>query len=315
MGRIVGIGLLFALIVGGLLIYIAYINDIRAARMRVAAGREVINTQYGLIEYGERGKGFPVLIIHGAGGGYDQGLLIGELFFGEDFRIIAPSRFGYLGAEIPVEHSIEAQTDFYACLLDEIGIERAVVLGFSMGGPSALQFALRHPQKTQALIMASAISYTEPLSDKDRQRLESGINRIIGSDFFYWAIEKTAPGEFLTLIGVPKSLQRTLSKVDTEIAYLTLELMHPMSDRFPGILLDQSRHIPRNWPLDQISASTLVVHARDDTLVAFSNGEHSATQIIDSEFLVFETGGHLLLGHMEEIHNRLVELLQATGDR
>jgi len=103
---------------------------------------------------------------------------------GSGFEIIAPSRFGYLGAPIPLEPSIELQADVYASLLDALRIKRTVVLGFSAGGPSTLQFALRYPHRTIALIMASAVSYTEPLSDTGRLRLESGINRIIGFESF-----------------------------------------------------------------------------------------------------------------------------------
>ncbi|GIV98808.1 alpha/beta hydrolase [Roseiflexus sp.] len=310
-----GKGLIVALVIGAALVYAAYTRDMRAAEARVAAGRRLVEATCGAVEYGEQGNGFPVLVLHGAGGGYDQGLLIGELFLGEGYRIIAPSRFGYLGAEIPADSSVEAQADAYACLLNTLGVERVVVLGFSAGGPSALQFALRHPQRTQALIMASAISYTEPLSDQDRRRLESGINRIIGSDFFYWAMENVAPGEFLALIGVSKDFQRTMSKGESNIAALTLELMHPMSRRFPGILLDQTRYIPRDWPLDNISAPTFVVHARDDTLVPYSHGEHSATEIPEAEMLPFETGGHLLLGQTDEIRSSLAAFLQAKGVR
>lgn len=313
--RLFASSLLIILVIGSALIYARYSGDMRAAEARVAAGRRSVKTPCGLIEYGEQGKGFPALVIHGAGGGYDQGLLIGELLLGLDYRIISPSRFGYLGAETPADPSIEAQADAYACLLDALGVERAVVLGFSAGGPSALQFALRHPQRTQALIMASAISYTEPLSDEGRRRLESGINRIIGSNFFYWAMESVAPGEFLALIGVPKDVQRTMSQEQAHLSALTLELMHPMSRRFPGILLDQTRHIPPGWPLNQISAPAFVIHARDDTLVPFSNGEHSATEIPEAQFLQLETGGHLLLGHTDEIRRRLTVFLRETGVR
>jgi len=133
--KFLGTGLLAALVVGGLLLYFMYYSDMRSAKARAAAKRQVVKTACGPIEYGEQGNGFPALVIHGAGGGYDQGLLIGELLLGEDYRIIAPSRFGYLGADMPDDSSIEAQADVYACLLDALGVERAVVLGFSAGGP------------------------------------------------------------------------------------------------------------------------------------------------------------------------------------
>lgn len=310
---ILGSGLLVALGVGGVLIYAAYIHDMSLAEQRVTDGRLLVETTCGSIEYGEQGDGLPALVIHGAGGGYDQGLLIGELLLGEGYRIIAPSRFGYLGVKDPTDPSIEAQADAYSCLLDKLGVERVVVLGFSAGGPSALQFALRHPHQTQALVMASAISYTEPLSDEDHRRLESGINRIIGSDFFYWVMESVVPGEFLKLIGVPRDVLRTMSKEQADIAALTLELMHPMSRRFPGILLDQTRKVPRDWPLNQISAPTFVIHARDDTLVPFAHGEHSVMEIPDAEFLPIENGGHLLLGQTDEIRRSLAAFLLKEG--
>ena len=50
------------------------------------------------------------------------------------------------------------QADAYALLLDTLGIERAAVFGYSGGGPSAIQFAFRHAERTSALILlASAL--------------------------------------------------------------------------------------------------------------------------------------------------------------
>jgi hypothetical protein len=59
----------------------------------------------------EKGSGIPLLSIHGAGGGYDQGLANAAGFVGAGFRIIAPSRFGYLGTPVPPDISPAAQAD------------------------------------------------------------------------------------------------------------------------------------------------------------------------------------------------------------
>ena len=69
----------------------------------------MIETKFGRVEYGDAGRGKPVLLIHGAGGGYDQGLLLGDLFLGGGFRLIGPSRFGYLKSPVPEDSSLEAQ--------------------------------------------------------------------------------------------------------------------------------------------------------------------------------------------------------------
>ena len=81
-------------------------------------------------------------MVHGSGGGYDQGLDFGEPLASKGLRIIAVSRFGYLGTPLPADASAAAQADAYACLLDALKIRRAPVIGASAGAPSAMQFAL-----------------------------------------------------------------------------------------------------------------------------------------------------------------------------
>ena len=111
------------------------------------AGGSIVETVLGKIEYTDVGDGMPLLSIHGAGGGYDQGLLIAEALFGDGFRVIAPSRFGYLRTPVPRDASPAAQADADAALLDVLGLDRAIVVGTSAGAPSAMQLALRHPEK------------------------------------------------------------------------------------------------------------------------------------------------------------------------
>src|SRR4051812_12908185 len=71
-----------------------FFKDIGAARSRVSTGSELAETRCGLIEYAVRGQGPAVLIVHGAGGGFDQGLLFAEPIAQAGFRAIAVSRFG-----------------------------------------------------------------------------------------------------------------------------------------------------------------------------------------------------------------------------
>ena len=130
----------------GLVTYARYRREMRGIRAAVDDGSTIAETTAGDIEYAETGEGEPMLLIHGAGGGYDQGLLIGR-DFGESLRIIAPSLFGYLKTAVPHDSSAAAQADAHAALLDFLGIQKSVVVGVSAGGPSAggpcLSFASR----------------------------------------------------------------------------------------------------------------------------------------------------------------------------
>ena len=123
-----------------------YRRELEAARRRLAEReRHSIQTRYGSIEYGERGTGPPLLFSHVLFGGFDLGLGSAEAYLGDGFRVIAPSRFGYLGSSLPAGGTPADQANAYAVLLDALRIERTAVVGFSAGGPSVIQFALHHP--------------------------------------------------------------------------------------------------------------------------------------------------------------------------
>src|SRR4051794_15511903 len=129
------------------LAYPAYRRDIAVERLRASTGSQIAQTACGPIEYAAVGAGPAVLLVHGAGGGFDQLLdTVGELAR-RGFRVVAPSRFGYLRTPLPADASPAAQADAHACLLDALKIDRAAVIGVSAGAPSSMQFALRHAKR------------------------------------------------------------------------------------------------------------------------------------------------------------------------
>jgi predicted dinucleotide-binding enzyme len=84
------------------------------------------------------------------GGGYDQGVILANILLdGNSYRVIAPSRFGFLHTPVSDatnnKSSFAAQADAYANLLDKLNIKKVAVIGFSAGGPSWIEFVLRHP--------------------------------------------------------------------------------------------------------------------------------------------------------------------------
>jgi 2-hydroxy-6-oxonona-2,4-dienedioate hydrolase len=191
--------------------------------------------------------------------------------------------------------------------LDELGIERVPVISVSAGGIPSMYFALRYPERTEALVLVSAVSYTEETSEDYAK--EDGIKRLVSSDFVYWAAVRSTPASMLKLFGVTEEVQAKMSPTDKEYANEVLDVMLPMSLRWEGILLDQSRQIGKDLPLTQIQIPTLVIHAQDDTLVTLSHGEYSARQIPGAELITLEDGGHFLLGHNEEVYKSVTGFL------
>ena len=124
------------------------------------AGSRLLHLGCGDIELGESGPpdGPPLLLIHGSGGGFDQGLALGRALAPPGVRVIASSRFGYLRSPMPPDPSGERQADHLAALLDALGLADAVVMGVSAGGVSALHFAVP-PRRTRALVLVVPAVY------------------------------------------------------------------------------------------------------------------------------------------------------------
>ena len=92
-----------------------YRDDLDAADARLAAiERTVLLTRFGAVEYAERGGGEPLLSIHGSFGGCDAGLASLRGLIPLDRRVVAPSRFGYLGSTMPPGASPADQADAFA---------------------------------------------------------------------------------------------------------------------------------------------------------------------------------------------------------
>jgi 2-hydroxy-6-oxonona-2,4-dienedioate hydrolase len=298
-------------------LWLRYRRDIAAAVERVNNGSRVISTTSGLIEYAETGSGLPFLCIHGTGGGFDQGLMLARRM-GVDpsqFRIIAPSRFGYLGTPIQNADTTPAgEADAHASLLDALDITGpAVVAGVSAGALSALQFAIRYPARVRALLLMVPDSWMNGPAAKGQQ---IGGNRFIAeevfcSDFFLWAALRMARGKMLSFLGVPKSLQHSLTPGDEQSIRETLEGMLPVSRRFQGIMKEVANHaVLQPYPVEQISAPTLIIDAAD--VATFTGSTYMAGRIPNARLVQFPSGGHLLIGRQDEVqsavHTFLAEL-------
>jgi pimeloyl-ACP methyl ester carboxylesterase len=285
-------------------------RDMRAARARVDGSEsQMVDTACGPIEYAIAGEGPPVLAVHGAGGGYDQGLLLGRMLIDDGYQVIAPSRFGYLNSPIPADASLEAQADAFACLLDELDIEKVAVVGFSAGGPPSLQFALSYPERTTALVLGAAIS-TPGASNTETNQSDTTRNAFIASDLAYWLALTLARPKLVEVLGVTLEVQARLTPEEAAQVDEILEAMLPMSARLEGIGVDQRNVDALDLSLEDISAPTLVFHALDDTLIPYVNGQHSAESIPSARLVTLEDGGHLLVGHREELLSETTAFLE-----
>jgi len=309
-------GVLAALVGASAVIFAAYQRDIRAARGRIATGSKVVSTACGPIEYGEAGEGAPVLAIHGAGGGFDQGLEVFRGLSSRGFRVIAPSRFGYLRTPLRPDASAAAQADAHACLLDALGVRTAAVVGASAGGPSTMQLCLRHPERCSAMVLLVPLAYG-PRQTAEQKRPSPVVGRILDatpkSDFVFWAMEKFGREKMIqTILATPIEDFNQATPRDQESVLQMLQHVLPISPRAQGLRNDSAvaARLPR-YELEQLRVPTLTVSAENDRYGTFAGARYTAEHIPGAHFLGYKRGGHLLVGHQQEISVELETFLRA----
>ena len=293
-----------------------YRRDMKRIGAALDAGSAVARTATGPVEYGREGAGPPVLVIHGAGGGYDQGLLLGRELFGSGYDIVAPSRFGYLKTPVPDRASPADQADANAALLDTLGIRRAIVVGVSAGAPSAIEMALRHPARVSALILAVPRAWS-PDAELSRAPLESArVFKAVqsGGDFAFWCAIRLARRSVVHFLGVPPCLEAGAAPQERERVTGIMRGILPVSRRVAGIANDGATRIEA-WPLERIDAPTLVISAEDDGYGTLPCARDPAAHIRGAELMVLEDGGHLMVGRTREVRDRVALFLARAPRR
>ncbi|HEX9335321.1 MAG TPA: alpha/beta fold hydrolase [Pseudonocardiaceae bacterium] len=109
------------------------------------------------LHYHESGTGDAVVLLHGGGPGASAWSNFGRNIpvFGKEFHVIAPDQPGFGRSDKPTDHPqyFTHSADALLGLLDHLGIERTHLIGNSLGGGTAVRFALRHPDRAGRLVL------------------------------------------------------------------------------------------------------------------------------------------------------------------
>jgi pimeloyl-ACP methyl ester carboxylesterase len=303
-------------LVGIVAVVSRYLREIRAARARVASmGSQVIETDCGPIEYARVGEGYPLLVVHGAMGGFDQGLWVTQSFDVPDYQIISVSRFGYLRSPLPADANLNLQADAYAGLLDALGIRQAAVFGISAGSTSTIRFAARHPERVSALVLLGPDAPGKVYMTMPPRFV---LDRWLRSDFLWWALETYFWKSVQKAIGlVPRGFVLTPEYEAMLKKFQTGDL--PVSRRMDGLIFESYDLLPEffasvsatsPYPLSQIETPVLVISALDDPIARAENVRALAEKIPNARLCVVPDGGHFFFGHTEEVKAEITQFLR-----
>lgn len=304
------------LLVGAAALSLTALDATHKRAAALAAERSLAPTRHGPIEYIAWGEGTPVLVVHGAGGGFDQGRLLADAIGGDGVRWIAVSRFGYLGSPLPQTPSTAAQAEAFADLLDTLGVERVTILAMSGGVPPSLKFAEMFPERVDTMMLLSSAPFTPFSPDvEDRPAPNWAYAALLGNDVIYWTLTKVARRSLEVAFDARADLRDL--QTDEEAAFVRdlVDGFLPASQRLAGVGNEGAAvDAAARYNLEVIRAEVLVAHARDDRLNPFEIGATIAARIPESEFVAFDRGGHLLLGHHQELRAQFELLLSTKAD-
>jgi 2-hydroxy-6-oxonona-2,4-dienedioate hydrolase len=292
--------------------YVRYRHDLKDRNRALKSAHRQVETGLGAIEYAREGTGPAALVIHGAGGGFDQGLYLGRKMLGAGFDLIAPSRFGYLGTPSPADVSSAAQADAHATLLDRLEIDNAIVLGVSAGAPSAIEFAVRYPKRVRALILVVPRAY-DPDNQVGVDTAALSNKAVIGmfersADFSYWLSTRVARQPLVRFFGVDPQLEAKAPEDERKTITTLIHDMLPLSARVEGLRNDTATPVTQSR-LEAVTAPTLVISAEDDLYHTLPGARYTAAHICGADLRVFETGGHLLVSRGVETRSAIADFL------
>ena len=258
----------------------------------------VIATAAGLIEYADRGTGETLLAVHGTLGGFDQGLVSTEFFRVNGFRIIAPSRSGYLRTPLSTGSSPEQQGDALAALLDAIGLENTAVFAGSGGGPAAYALAARHPNRVSRLVQVDSLCMRVPAL-----RFASLSARDPALHMQLWFLRHVTIPLLKMLLRrfgqatAQEAADRAASLAADPIRIAQLESILMASTgwkhRRDGFFNDSTTFKSMDpLSLQDIASPTLIMHGTGDATVPPENAEYAHQQIAGSQ-LYWMKGSHV----------------------
>jgi pimeloyl-ACP methyl ester carboxylesterase len=236
-----------------------------------------------------KGSGFPVILIHGLGGSLET-WRNNFGFLAERFKVYAFDMLGFGLADKPkIQYRIGVFTGFLKGFLDAVGVEKAYIVGNSLGGLISLWFAVHHQNRLEKLVVESAAG------------LEVGARYVIKRFMGEWWTMENLKRFYQFVYGDP-------SKVSEEILALRLEMFSSLEAQHA---YKSTLNMPREWEtlpekLASLETPTLIVWGAQDKLIPVKHAHQLHKLIKNSKLVILEDAGHVAHAEKPQEFNKAV---------
>jgi 3-oxoadipate enol-lactonase len=236
------------------------------------------------VNYQEAGSGYPFILVHGLNGDL-TGWVLMMPEFSKHYRTIAMEVRGHGETSKPDQpYSIQGFSEDLHEFLRTLRIPKAHILGLSMGGAIAQQFALDHPEMIRSLILVSTFSYIDDHTRQAFTRLKGSLAQGGYPAFF---------DEVVHLAFTPKYIAANPGPI-AELKKKRIAINSPVAI---GRATDACLAFNLKDQISKIRIPTLVVSGREDVFTPFHLAEQIHRSIGGSEWKILEGVGHSL--HIE----------------
>ncbi len=264
------------------------------------AAAQMIATAQGAVQVHDSGGDGPaVLFVHGTPGGADQGALMGGFLAAAGFRVVSPSRPGFLDTPLDDDRATPAQqAELHVSVLDALGLGQVSVMCWSGGGPSSYTLAATHPDRVRSLVALAAVSMPITLE-------HPGEEKMLFTRPGTWLMREMArhsPKSVVKMMtteegDLPKDQAKALVEstwVDEDRRRFVLSWVDTVTGRRgPGFANDLVQLAGLDLDLAAVAAPTLLVHADTDSDVPFEHSRHAHEHLPDSTLHTIEGGTHI----------------------
>ncbi len=239
-----------------------------------------VATVYGQkIHYVEAGSGPVVILIHGLGADHTSWApTIAPL--AEKFRVIALDQIGFGRSDKPViNYRVGTLVDFLNGFYKELKIDRASLVGNSLGGFTAAAFALKHPEKVERLVLVDAAGFAVPKGTDPNA--------------FNVLNPSTREGikQVMSLVFYNKQMFENDAVIDTLYAQKMARGDGYTVQRFIESIMRGEDVL--DGKLSALKTPTLIVWGREDLLTPLDGGQRFQKEIANSALFIIEKCGHV----------------------
>jgi len=183
------------------------------------------------------------------------------------------------------DHSLEARVADLEAVADDAGLDRFALMGMAQGGPVAIEYAARHPDRLTRLVFLSSYAGALVGATPEDLELDKAFHALIKVG---WARPTSEFRRVFSSMMIPGGTEEQMRWID-DLQRMAVDTETAVLARLQRQVSDSSARLP------ELDLPTLVMHSRGDQMVALQQGRNLAARIRGARMVVLESNNHIVL--------------------